>query len=335
MSDFESTGGVDPAAFAADLFPPATTSSETAANTGEGHTAVSSGTPEPSAAVSTPTPAAEGAAAQAGMTEDQYAALPKSWRKEMEADWKTASPAIRKYAHEREQQVTEGITRYRNDATSWSKVITPFQTILAEYPDVNPAEILSTLASNHLAMVRASPTERAQHAMALARGYGVELTAKEAAQVAAAGEATAQASQDGFTPAQIEQLNRMLSPVLAPIAKNTEFVNKQLSDAATREVDAFFSDAKNEFVNEVANDILQLMQTGKVESLAEAYELAVMRNPEVKAKYLTKLATLAAPAPTTAVKLPNVKSSATPARKGEKPATMDETMNAVIAKHYS
>jgi hypothetical protein len=183
--------------------------------------------------------------------------------------------------------------------------------------------------------VRASPTERAQHAMALARGYGVELTPREAAQVAEAGQAAGQAAPEGFSPAQIEQLNRMLSPVLAPIAQTTKYVNKQLSDAATREVDTFFSDAKNEFVNEVADDILQLMQTGKAETLAEAYELAVMRNPEVKAKYLTKLATLAAPAPSTAVKLPNVKSSATPARNGAKAPSMDDTFKAVLAKHYS
>lgn len=328
--EFESTGGIDPQAFAADLFP--APSSEGAANSDEGHTAVSSGTPESSAALSTPpvtTEAAEGAAADAGLTADQYAAMPKAWRKEMEAEWKTASPGVRKYVYEREQQVTEGISRYRAGSESWNKVMTPFQSILSEYPDVNPAEILSTLAANHLAMVRATPAERAQHAMALARGYGVELTAKEAAQAAAAGEVAA----DDFTPGQLARLQQMLGPVLAPIAKTTEFMNKQLAASAESQVDAFFSDTKNEYVNEVADDILQLMQTGKVESLAEAYEMAVMRNPAVKAKYLAKLAAATTPVPSKAETLPNVKSSSTPPR-GAKPGTMDDTMQAVLAKHY-
>jgi len=327
--EFESTGGIDPQAFAADLFP--ASSSEGAANSDEGHTAVSSGTPESSAAPSTPAPtaAAEGAAAEANMTQDQYAAMPKAWRKEMETEWKTASPGVRKYVYEREQQVTEGISRYRAGSESWNKVMTPFQSILAEYPDVNPAEILSTLATNHLAMVRATPAERAQHAMALARGYGVELTAKEAAQAAAAGAVVA----DDFSPAQMARLQQMLSPVLAPIARTTEFMNKQLAASAESQVDAFFSDSKNEYVNEVADDILQLMQNGKAESLPEAYELAVMRNPVVKAKYLAKLAASTAPAPSKAETLPNVKSSSTPPR-GAKPGTMDDTMNAVLAKHY-
>lgn len=326
--DFASTGGINPVSFAADIFPPS--SSEGAANSDEGTAAVSSEPPSPSAAPSPPsTHAAEGAAAAAGMTQDQYAALPKSWRKEMEVDWKTASPGVRKYVYEREQQVTEGISRYRAGSESWNKVMAPFQSILAEYPDVNPSEVLATLAANHLAMVRATPAERIQHAQALARGYGVELTAREAAQAAQAGAA----ASDDFTPGQLARLNQILSPVLAPVAKTTEFMNRQLAQSAETQVDAFFSDTKNEFVNEVADDILQLMQTGKVESLAEAYEIAVMRNPVVKAKYIAKLAAATTPQPSQAVTLPNVKSSATPPR-GGKPKTMDDTMSAVLAKHY-
>lgn len=328
--DFASTGGINPVSFAADIFPQSSSStSEGAANSDEGTPAVSSEPPSPSAAPSTPTTAAEGAAEAAGMSQDQYAALPKSWRKEMEADWKTASPNVRKYVYEREQQVTEGISRYRAGSESWSKVMAPFQSILAEYPDVNPSEVLATLAANHLAMVRATPAERIQHAQALARGYGVELTAREAAQAAQAGAA----ASDDFTPGQLARLNQILSPVLAPVAKTTEFMNRQLAQSAESQVDAFFSDPKNEFVNEVADDILQLMQTGKVESLAEAYELAVMRNPVVKAKYIAKLAAATTPQPSQADTLPNVKSSATPPR-GGKPKTMDDTMSAVLAKHY-
>jgi hypothetical protein len=333
--EFESTGGIDPVAFGAELFP----DSGAAAKPDEGHTAVSSGTPESSAAAPTPAPApaAEAAADAAGMTQNEYDAMPKSWRKEMEAHWKGTSPDVRKYVHEREKQVTEGITRYRSGSDNWTKVMSPFQSILAEYPDVNPAEILSTLATNHLAMVRATPAERAQHAIALARGYGVELTAAEAraaADAAGAAAGAAQGNPDGFTPGQLAALQQMLGPVLEPVRKTTEYVNGQLEASATREVDAFFSDPKNEFVNEVANDILQLMQRGKAESLPEAYELAIMRNPEVKAKYLAKLSAATAPAPSTASNLPNVKSSAAVVNPKKTPKTMDDTMAEVIAKHY-
>lgn len=340
--DFSSTGGIDPAAFAADLFPSSSSSESAgaAANSDAGNPAVSSVTPEPSAAApapSTPAPAAAAAADAAGMSQAAYDAMPKAWRKEMEAEWKTMTPGVRKYVHEREQQVTEGITRYRSGSDNWAKVMTPFQSILSEYPDVNPAEILSTLASNHLAMVRATPEQRAQHAMALARGYGVELTPRQAAAAVAAGEGVAQAAAapDSLTPGQLAQIEAILKPVLAPVQRTTEFVNKQLADASTREVDAFFSDPKNEFVNEVANDILQLMQTGRTDSLPEAYELAVMRNPEIKAKYLAKLASATTPAPSSAPNLPNVKSSsAVPSPKG-KPKTIDDTISQIVAKHYS
>lgn len=320
--EFESTGGVDPAAFATDIFPP---SSDAGENREGLAAAVSSPASAPPSPASTPAPE--------GLTQAAWDALPKAWKREMEGDYKTLSPQVRKYIHEREQQVTQGISGYRSGAENWNKVLTPFQEVLKEYPNANPLEILSTLAANHIQMIKASPEERRTHAMALARGYGVDLTPSQAAQVAAAGPAGA-VPTEGFTQGQLAELQRMLGPVLAPVRQTTEFINRQIADAATKEVDKFFSDPKNEFVNEVADDILQLMQQGRTNDLAEAYQMAVLRNPEVKARYFEAMARASAPAASKASKLPNVKSSATPASPS-KPGSIDDTINSVIAKHYN
>lgn len=333
---FESTGGIDPDAFSADLFPSDPPSGDSA-HSEESPAAVSSqGHVPPAGSSTTPaTPAAAGAAADAGMSQAQYDALPKSWKKEMEAEWKTASPALRKYAHEREQQVTEGITRYRQGSDRWNQVTSPFEAIIAEYPDVNVAEILSTLASNHIQMIKASPAERRTHAMALARGYGVDLTPQQAQAVVdgAAQAAPSTPQVDGFSPGQLAQLERTFGPVLATVKQNSAFVQKQLEDSANAEVDKFFSDPKNEFVNDVANDILSIIKKGQATSLPEAYELAIMRNPEVKGRYLQSLALKATPPAANLPKLPNVKSSATPIRPA-KAGSIDDTIDGVIKKHF-
>jgi hypothetical protein len=339
---FESTGGIDPAAFAAEMFPPKDT-----------------GAPEPStatpSAVSSPgdtapsgappaTSAAEGAAAAAGLTQENYDAMPKAWRKELEAEWKTMTPGARKYIHERETQVATGISQYKNGADSWNKVISPFQEVIKQYPDANIPEILATLANNHLQIMQSTPEQRRQHVLQLARGYGVDLTpAQAAAAVAAVGDGTnpttstappAPTAPDGFSPAQIAILEQTFGPLITNVKQTSEFVNRQLTEAATAEVDKFFSNKENEFANEVADDILDIVKKGQSKDLAEAYGIAVMRNPSVKARYIAALAAKSAPPPSTASKLPNVKSSATPIKSSKK-VSIDDTIAGVIAKHYS
>jgi uncharacterized protein YeaO (DUF488 family) len=332
--EFESTGGIDPEAFGKDMFPSSEKTTETSGPSGGSEAAVSSAEHTTPSEVSTPPAVVSAAAEAAGMTQEAWDALPKSWKKEMEAEYKTVSPSVRKYIHEREQQVTSGISQYRQNAEAWNRVVSPFESVLAEYPDANLPEILSTLANNHIQMLRATPSERREHAMALARGYGVDLTPQQAqAVVEGASTQAALPRDEGFTPAQIAELNRTLGPVIENARQSAAYVNKQLADAATAEVDRFFSDKQNEFVNEVGEDILQLMKKGQAQSLAEAYEIAVLRNPGVKARYIASLAAKAAPPPSSALKLPNVKSTATPISRA-KPATMDDTIAEVLAKHY-
>ena len=157
--EFESTGGIDPTDFASDLFPdtlktaaPETSEPSSAAVSSPDHTSPSGAAPSTAQEASGLTPAA-------------WDAMPKSWKKEREADWKEIKPSARQYIHEREQQVTQGISQYRGAAEQWNKVVSPFSDILAQYPDANMVEILSTLAANHMQMIQATPAERRAHAL--------------------------------------------------------------------------------------------------------------------------------------------------------------------------
>lgn len=307
---FESTAGIDPVEFGSSLF-------NEPASPSEDKETVSPPAPVVSPDAGSPTPEA-------------WEALPKSWKKEMEAHWKSSPAEVRQYAHERERQVTEGISGYSARAQKWDKVSQPFAQLMQEYPDADPTVILQSLAENHIQMVRASPAEKAQHAMNLARAYGVELTPKEARQMAA-GETP---QSDDFTPGQLARLRQEFGPSMEAAQIASSHVQRQVAEAATAEVDRFFSDKQNEFVNDVADDILSIMKKGQASSLPEAYELAVLKNPAVKARYIAGLAAKVAPPVSSATKLPNVKSSATPPSPAPK-GSIDDTINSVIAKHYS
>ena len=127
--------------------------------------------------------------------------------------------------------------------------------------------------------------------MVSSRGLGdvykrqVELTVKQAQALAenvaeggAPQAATPQA--EGFSPSQLAYLERTFGPVVADARQSAEYVQSQLQTAAEAEVDKFFSDPKNEFVHEVGNDILAIMQARQAKNLAEAYELSLIHISE-------------------------------------------------------
>jgi hypothetical protein len=247
--------------------------------------------------------------------------MPKSWRKEMEAHWTSTTPEVRKYVHEREQQAFRGIQQYARGNENWTKLVKPYEQVLQENPDIDPVEMMSGLARNHLILTRGTPEQKRQLFQAMQKHYGLDGAAPASGQ-----------PQTPFTPEQLAFLNRTLGPVMQHTqASISEARQRQLAEA-TSSVDRFFSDPQNEFAEDVGQDMLEILKKGQTTDLTEAYELAIMRNPEVKAKFLAKLASKAAPAAANPPAL-NVKSSTTPATPS-KPGSIDDTMAAITKKHY-
>lgn len=263
-----------------------------------------------------------------GVTQAAWDAMPKSWKREMEANWKGLDPAVRQYIYEREDQTYRGISNYRKGHESWSKAVKPFEALLQQNPDVDPVNLVQNLGQMHLVMATGTPQQKQAVLKSMMQHYGVTMEeAKQLSQVPPGQpQPTGQPQQPGqpFSPEQMQFLQQVLSPVLNQ-------TQAQQRERAQGEVDAFFSDPKNDFAEEVGQDMLDLIQSGRATTLADAYELAIFRSPEVKAKYIAKLQ-----AQTTTQGNPNpptVKSSSVPAGPG-KAATMDDTFKAVLAKHY-
>lgn len=267
-----------------------------------------------------PAPAASTDEAPAGVSQAAWDAMPKSWRKEMEAHWTGLTPDVRKYVHEREQQAFRGIQQYSRGNENWTKLVKPYEEVLAQNPDIDPVEMMSGLARNHLILTRGTPEQKRQLFQAMQQHYGLA--------DAPAGSAPA----TPFTPEQLAFLQKTLSPVVQHTQASLAEARARRLSEATSAVDKFFSDPQNEFAEDVGQDMLEILKKGQTTDLPEAYELAIMRNPEVKARYLAALAAKSAPAGQRAQPL-NVQSSTTPAS-APRPGTMDETMKAIVKKHY-
>lgn len=81
----------------------------------------------------------------------------------------------------------------------------------------------------------------------------------------------------------LSQLNDLRARVAMPPAPRPAEIPQ---DSVNTEIEAFASDPKNEFFNDVSSDMALLLQNGKAKTLAEAYDKAIRLNDEVQ-KVLT------------------------------------------------
>lgn len=247
--------------------------------------------------------------------------MPKAWKKDKEELWKSLTPAHQEYLIAREQDVLKGLEMYSGSHKQWSELVQPFQPLLQKHPDVNPVQLLQNLMRNHLAIVQATPEQKRELASRLLKSYGIDL-------------GTGQAVPQGQTPGLPPEIASRLSKVDS-LEQTLLGFQRQQQEAAiaenTRLVEAFAKDPKNEYFEEVADDIARFLQTGAAADLASAYELACYANPAVRAKIIAKTAP-----PQTPPKKPptNLDGSGEGTPITRKPATIDDTINSVIAKHY-
>ena len=270
------------------------------------------------------TPAAGSDPAQSQLpAAEAWDSMPKSWKAEMADHYKSISPDARRYIHEREGQVEKGIRSYHDRASRWDKLHGEFAEIFSANPNLDAHGFFGGLARNHLALVQAQdPATRTELFKQLAQHYGVEWS----------GSATPQGEQ-GLGP----DVTKLIQQATRPLEQKISAWEKEKHDARvaefTKELDAFASDPKNKYFNEAVQGIGDLIKAGFQGSIAELYEMALMRNPELKAKYLADLAAASGAQPPANKGALNVKNSAAPASPG-KPASMDDTMRKVLDKHY-
>lgn len=249
-----------------------------------------------------PTP--EVAAAQQAAWE----ALPKSWRKDYEADWKNFRPEFKQYAHEREKQMLDGLMGYKSQLEPYSKLETHYKPYLEQY-GMNLPQVTERMINSHLALLYADDNTKAQYLQGLIRDYKLEPMLRQFF----GGQQPQQGQQDPSAQL-IPQVQRMVQEAVAPLQgelrRRQEAEQKQQLEALTAEIDKFISDPQNPYAAELVEDMVRVVQGGLASSLKDAYEMASRLNPAVSKKIMdaevAKLTKPSAPA------VRNVRSGSTP-----------------------
>lgn len=257
-------------------------------------------------ATSTPVPAA---AAAEGVTQAEWDAMPKSWKKDYEPKWKSVDPDVRKYIHQREKEQLDGITQYKEVADRWGNTLKPFEQAFKHF-GMDPHEAFTNLANAHMTLKYGSPEARAAVARSIIQDYGL------GQYIQGPGGRPLAAPVDPQLQARLDRLE-------------TE-TRQRTYQEKLGEVDKFFSNPENKFAADVAEDMMQLMKSGAATDLKSAYDLAIYRNPSVRQKIVQEEAERLATAPKPGPR--NVKSGPIePAPTGQPKGSIDDTLKETYA----
>src|SRR3990172_6425521 len=196
---------------------------------------------------------------------------PKSWPKEMHEHWGKTDPKVQDYWETREKQMLDGLEQYKGDAgygKTLREAILPYRPVL-ESIGMDEATAVKSLLNAHYRLTQGTPEQRHAAYQELGKNLGL-------------------IEGDKIDP-QVRQLQEKLSAIESTITTSQQRALQETQSKVSKEVEAFASDAKHPYFDEVADDIVAMIHAGK--SLEDAYEKSVWANPVTRQKEMTRLQT--------------------------------------------
>lgn len=202
-------------------------------------------------------------------------AAPSSWAKEQHEHWAKMPREAQDYVELREKQMLEGLGQYKADATYGKQirdVLAPHSQLLAAQ-GIDAPRAVQTLLSTHAKLSTASPADKLATILDIAKHYGVQLTPGE---------------QAPANP-ELQYVKEKLTSLESALTAREQAELTQARSRVASEVEAFSSDPANPYFDEVAEDIVAMINIGM--PLKDAYEKAVWANPVTRQKELARLQT--------------------------------------------
>jgi len=196
---------------------------------------------------------------------------PQSWAKEKHEAWNKIPDDAKEYIELREKQMLDGIEQYKQGhqyANAFAQALEPFRQDIAA-TGVDEVTAVKALLTHHRALTNGTIEQRQKALLEI--GYASGIIPKE-----------------GQTAADLErqQLQMQLyQRDMLEQQRQQQYIAQQQQQIA-QNVTAFASDPKHEYFDEVADDIVGLLQAGY--DLNTAYEKAVWANPVTRAKEIAK-----------------------------------------------
>lgn len=245
-------------------------------------------TAEPPAAAAAPATTTSEPPEPAKITEPPQEAtrIPPSLSAAIKAQWSALAPEVQK-----EFERIEGSTQAAK--AEWDKKAQRFnryEEIFAPHRDAWAVQGLSDLQAveRMVAAEQVLRTDPMRGIVYLAQTYGVNLP--QIAMQMTGGQAPG--AQVGQQPGQVAP-NAADHPALQPLMEQVQTLQSQLTELTTGTAEAkaaearskiasFAADPANLYFNNVQDDVALLLETGKAETLEDAYQMAIWASPEIR-----------------------------------------------------
>lgn len=199
---------------------------------------------------------------------DEYLEAPKSYKKEYAEPFKTIPYEVRKYIHQREQEMEDGRNKYQERLDSYKWLDDAFaqnQTRLLQSGISNPQQWFGQMALLEKGL-SLKPKETIE---ILAQEFGVPLADTQGT-----------SSPDNALINRIAQLERNLTNLGNAFADQSVGSFAKATDNAGNLIHPHFEAAKNV--------MLQLLNSGMARTTDEAYDKAIWMIPEIKDKLIAE-----------------------------------------------
>ena len=246
---------------------------------------------------------------------------PSSWSKEQHDNWSKIPKEAQEYVELREKQMLDGIEQYKQgyqQAIEMHKVLEPFLDNI-QRNGLNETEAVHNLFSYQLALTEGSPESRQNAFVQLGQSLGI-------------------IPVDGATQTdnRTRELQQRLERIERQEQQRSQQSQQQIFNRVEKEVSDFAADSKNEYFDEVADDVVILLQSGL--DLQAAYDRAVWANPITRAKELSKSAQQQTAKKKEAARAAkrasstNIRPLNTSKSSNQPTQSMDDTMNETLAR---
>jgi len=244
---------------------------------------------------------------------------PKTWRKDAAAEWAALSPTVKAEILKREEDMYRGLEGYKQEATvgrNVGNILSPYLPEL-QRRGIDPGQNLQVLLQFQHTLQTGTPDQKLGLLQQIAQEFGVSL-----------GDADAGAYSDPAVSALRRQVEELTTAQQQHLARQQEAERTRIAS----EIDAFASDPKNIYYNDVADDMAKLIRAGVATNLTDAYAKAIGFNVEVKAKEQARLLAehdkqkVAEAKKAQQATAANLKTSQRKARQTTSPRTIDDTL---------
>jgi hypothetical protein len=159
----------------------------------------------------------------------------------------------------------EGFKSHAQKARQFEQAIAPYQQTLQQLGVDAPTAVSKLLQADHI-LRNSDPYQKALYWQNLAREYNIDI-----------GQIQNAPQQDPQTQYLMQQLNELRQT--QQMWQNS--IQEQERSKANHELESFATSEKTHF-EAVRNDMADLLETGKAQSLEQAYEMAIWMRPDVR-----------------------------------------------------